>query len=310
MGNESSSSPSPSPSSSASPRATMSSGPSPETASSPSHATNHAPTPTATIEVPLTLIDADDHDNYRIALNPEALHELTDSIRAHGLLHPLCVRRRGPRLQLVAGFRRLAACHLIGLAHVPVHILPADVHDDAAVRLAENVVRHNLSPVEEALAIERSQQETPRSPQDLAASLHRSVSWIRHRLALTNYDPAILEALHAGHLTLAVADELALVQDPTQRSSLLDAAIRNGCSASTARLWRTHANAYIGDTTSQATQPSPPPQAGPPPRVLKACIFCEREHDITTMSHITLCSPCLQQLQRAQDQTADPTPHQ
>jgi ParB family chromosome partitioning protein len=89
----------------------------------------------------------------RLEMDPEALEELSQSIRTHGLLEPLLVRRspaNSMRYQLIAGERRLRASHLAGLDRVPVIVHEASDEEMLEIALVENVQRENLNPIDEA----------------------------------------------------------------------------------------------------------------------------------------------------------------
>lgn len=287
------------------PPETTSNSPVSQTAQSDSVDSPEAPLVSHFRFLPLDAIRTDQDQNERFALDPEALRQLADSIARLGLINPIRVRPEEDGFRLVAGFRRLEACRLLGRVTLACHIDPSPADSDAAIRLAENLERADLTVVEEARGVYRFEQTTHASPDELATRLHRSVNWIRHRLALNNYPFIVLDALHAKTISLGVADELALIQDPQQLRALLTAAIDNGCTTRQAAAWRIHANAFIGDSTGAATQPPPPHMEGPPPRVLKTCLICSREHDITTLSYVTICPTCLQQVQAV---TAPPSP--
>jgi ParB family chromosome partitioning protein len=286
--------------------ATTSSSPATATPPSESAAGPAGPNLETLQSVPLDLIDADDQNNDRLSLDPDQLGELANSIRAIGLVQPIRVRKNGQRFHLVAGFRRLAALKILGRQCAPAIVNPFQQAPDPTVRLAENLVRADLSPVEEAHAVQRAADELQHSPATLAARLNRSKQWVNHRLALATYPEPILHALHNRQVSLGVADELALVADPAQRTALLQAAIRNGCTTRQAQAWRTHANAYIGDSTAAPSQTSPPADPGPPPRLLKSCFACDREHDVTELSYVTICSACVARVADAKRAAARP----
>jgi len=259
-------------------------------------------------DLPLDLIDADHQDNDRFALDPDALRELADSIRAVGLINPIAVAQHGDRFHLIAGYRRLEACRLIGLDPVPAVIRDTPPERHVSVRLAENLTRANLSPVEEARTLQRLIQQHHHPPEQLATTLNRSTNWIQHRLALANYPEPVLEALHRKAISLAVADELALVLDPAQCGALLAAAIDSGCTGRQAAAWRVHANAYTGESTTAPTQSTPPQVLGPPPVVTKACAACQRPTPLTRMSYVCLCGDCTAAILHATAKPLDAAP--
>lgn len=280
------------------PETTSPSNSSPEAPSSCTAGTR--PPPSSTLrDLPLDLIDADYDQNDRFALDANQLRELADSIRAVGLINPIRVAQHGDRFDLQVGYRRLEAFRLIGRQNIPALVTTTDEAPPATLRLAENLIRADLTPVEEARTVARLLEQTHHTTEQMATLLNRSPAWIQHRIDLANYPEEILDALHLRQIKLGVADELALVRDPAQRSALLRAAADNGCTARTAALWRAHANAYIGNSTATPTQAPGPPVTGPPPTVHKQCFACQQPFDITTLSYITVCADCLATLEQA-----------
>ncbi len=95
-------------------------------------------------------------DQPRRTFDPNGLAELADSIRVHGILQPLAVRRLGGgRYELIAGERRLRAALLCGLSEVPCLVLSADRTNSCLLSLIENIQRRDLDFWEEAKALER-----------------------------------------------------------------------------------------------------------------------------------------------------------
>ena len=86
---------------------------------------------------------------------PEALQELVDSIRQHGIIQPLIVRRIDGRHELIAGERRWRAAQELGLAEVPVIVRTASDLEVLELSLIENLQRTDLNPIEEAHAVDR-----------------------------------------------------------------------------------------------------------------------------------------------------------
>jgi ParB family chromosome partitioning protein len=118
----------------------------------------------------------------RSPLDPEALTALAASIRESGIVQPILVRRVGPRFQIIAGERRWRAAQRLGLATVPVTV--RDVPDDRLLELAlvENIQRQELTPLEEAHAFQRLQQEFHLTQEDVAAKVGRDRSTVANTL--------------------------------------------------------------------------------------------------------------------------------
>ena len=95
-------------------------------------------------------------DQPRRYFDPDGLSELADSIRAHGILQPLSVRRKGGgRYELIAGERRLRAAMICGLEQVPCLVLEVSRESSCLLSLIENLQRRDLDFWEEAKALER-----------------------------------------------------------------------------------------------------------------------------------------------------------
>ncbi|MEX5623741.1 ParB/RepB/Spo0J family partition protein, partial [Pseudomonas syringae] len=93
-------------------------------------------------------------------MDPEALEELAHSIRSHGVMQPIVVRPIGEnRYEIIAGERRWRATQQAGLDTIPAMV--REVPDEAAIAMAliENIQREDLNPLEEAMALQRLQQE-------------------------------------------------------------------------------------------------------------------------------------------------------
>lgn len=108
--------------------------------------------------IPIDLIDPNPVQPRR-AFEPAALQELAQSIRQHGIIQPLVVRRHGSRYQLVAGERRWRAARMADLTHVPVVVQEVPDERLLEVTLIENVQREDLNPIELALAFDRMARE-------------------------------------------------------------------------------------------------------------------------------------------------------
>ena len=92
---------------------------------------------------------------------PEALDELADSIRQHGILQPLSVRRVGNQYELVSGERRLRAAELAGVTDIPCILMSMDEKESCLAALVENLQRQDLNYVEEAQGIRRLLEQYP-----------------------------------------------------------------------------------------------------------------------------------------------------
>src|SRR5690606_10644055 len=107
-----------------------------------------------TQEIPVVDIEPNPYQPRR-HFDPESLAELAASIKEHGVLQPLLVRRKGSGYQLIAGERRWRAAQQAGLRTVPVVVKELDDRTIMEIALVENLQREDLNPIEEAEAYQR-----------------------------------------------------------------------------------------------------------------------------------------------------------
>ena len=131
----------------------------------------------------------------RRSFDEEALRELSESIRAYGILNPLTVRLRAGRYELVAGERRLRAAKLAGLREVPCILVDVSLEDASLLALVENLQRKDLDFVEEARGIRRLIMTFGMSQEEAARRLGKSQSAVANKLRLLRLPEDVLEAL-------------------------------------------------------------------------------------------------------------------
>lgn len=142
-------------------------------------------------------------------MNPEALEELAQSIRAQGVMQPIVVRPLAKnRYEIIAGERRWRASQQAGLEKVPCVI--RDVPDDAAIAMAliENIQREDLNPIEEAMALQRLQDEFELTHQQVAEAVGKSRTTITNLLRLMGLSPEVKTLLEHGDLEMGHARAL------------------------------------------------------------------------------------------------------
>ena len=148
---------------------------------------------------------------------PEPLAELADSIRRHGILQPLTVRRTKTGWELVAGERRLRAARMAGLREVPCLIAAVGEEDAALLALIENLQRRDLDYLEEAAAISRLIGRYGLSQQQAAEKLGKSQPAIANKLRLLRLGPPVTDCLRQYGLTERHARALLRLTDPEQQ---------------------------------------------------------------------------------------------
>lgn len=140
-------------------------------------------------------------DQPRRHFDEEALLGLADSIRRHGLLQPIVVRRVAGRYELIAGERRLQAAKRAGLEAIPVIVREARPEDRLELALIENLQRENLTPLEEAEAYRHLIDANGFTQDELAVRVGKSRPTITNALRLLGLPEPVKTQLEAGELS-------------------------------------------------------------------------------------------------------------
>ncbi|MGO2391263.1 MAG: ParB/RepB/Spo0J family partition protein [Halomonas sp.] len=151
-------------------------------------------------------------------IQPEALEELADSIRAQGVMQPIVVRPIGvDRYEIIAGERRWRASQLAELDVIPAVI--REVSDEVALALAliENIQRENLNAIEEAMALKRLGEEFELTQQQIADAVGKSRTQVANLLRLLALDPEVQTLLERGDLDMGHARALLTLSSSQQR---------------------------------------------------------------------------------------------
>ena len=142
-------------------------------------------------------------------IEPESLQELADSIKAQGVLQPIVVRPvSDKKYEIIAGERRWRATQLAGLDVIPVVV--RDVSDEAAIAMAliENIQREDLNPIEEAVSLQRLQQEFDLTQQEVASAVGKSRSTVANLLRLMTLRDDVRRLVEHGDLEMGHARAL------------------------------------------------------------------------------------------------------
>ncbi|MFN2475882.1 MAG: ParB/RepB/Spo0J family partition protein [Chthoniobacterales bacterium] len=156
----------------------------------------------------------------------EALQELVESIRQHGIIQPLIVRMIGGRHELIAGERRWRAAQQAGIAHAPVIVREATDHDVLELALIENLQRADLNPIEEASAYERLATEFGMRQEDIAAKVGRSRASVANSMRLLDLHPQIQGWVTQGLLSVGHAKVLLGVRAQEEQLAIAETILR------------------------------------------------------------------------------------
>lgn len=144
----------------------------------------------------------------------EAIAALADSIRQYGMLQPILVRPYGMVYQIVAGERRWRAANLLELEEVPVIIKEFSDQETMQIALIENLVREDLTPLEEAAGFRDLMEQYGMTQEEVAKSVGRSRSAVANALRLLQLPEEIRQMLETGSITAGHARALLAITDP------------------------------------------------------------------------------------------------
>ena len=164
----------------------------------------------------------------------EALTELADSIRQHGILQPLSVRRVSGGYELVAGERRLRAAQLAGLTEVPCIIMQMDDQQSGITAMIENLQRQDLDYIEEAMGIAAMMRQCHMGQEQAAKLLGKSQSAVANKLRLLRHSEKVLAALRETGLTERHARALLRLPGEEEKLAAIAEISRQGMSVARA----------------------------------------------------------------------------
>ena len=154
----------------------------------------------------------------RMEVEAANLDELTQSIRVHGVIQPIIVRKTDGGFEIIAGERRWRAAQRASLHEVPVLIKELADHSALEVALVENLQRLDLSPLEEAEGYRRLMQEFEHTQEALAKGVGRSRSHVANMMRLLDLPDAVKQLLDVGKLSVGHARALLGAADPTAQA--------------------------------------------------------------------------------------------
>jgi ParB family chromosome partitioning protein len=205
-------------------------------------------------EIPVDAIDPNPEQPRR-QFDADELARLADSIRRHGVLQPVVVRRAGSRYELVVGERRWRASRAAGLRSIPAVIADVDAGDRLELALIENVQRHDLNPIELGHAF-RTLSENGATQEEIGERVGLDRSTIANHVRLLELGRELQEDVERGRLGVGHAKALLQVANPERRRHLRDRIVRDGLSV---RAAEELGRSLAGPAPGRKAQPRPTP---------------------------------------------------
>ena len=164
----------------------------------------------------------------------DALTELSDSIRQHGILQPLSVRRITGGYELIAGERRLRAAQMAGVTDIPCIVMNMNERESGTAAMVENLQRQDLDFVEEARGISFLMESWSMSQEQVARLLGKSQSAIANKLRILRHSPEVLQALREGELTERHGRALLKLRTEEEKMQTIEVIVRQNMSVARA----------------------------------------------------------------------------
>lgn len=176
--------------------------------------------------ISLNLID-NNSNQPRVQFDEDKLSELAESIRVHGIVQPILLKKIGERYRIIAGERRFRAARLAGLFEIPAIIKNMSEREMQEVALIENLQRVDLNPIEEASAIKELLTGYGLTQEELASRLGKSRPAITNALRLLTLPQEVQEMLREGKLSAGHARALAALDDPNDIIEIANSVVEN-----------------------------------------------------------------------------------
>ena len=166
----------------------------------------------------------------RKQFDPDALADLADSIREHGIIQPLTVRKlQSGYYQIIAGERRWRAARIAGLSEVPAIVIEADDRKAMELAMIENLQREDLNPIEEAAGFQSLMETYHMTQEEAASRVGKSRSAVANALRLLSLTPPVAKLVEEGKLSAGHARAL-LPLSPALQENAAGAVISGGLS--------------------------------------------------------------------------------
>ncbi len=164
------------------------------------------------VEIPLDEIRSNPYQPRKV-FDEKALNELAESIKEHGIVQPIIVKKSIKGYELIAGERRTKASRLAKMSTIPAIIRDLNDQEMMEIALIENIQRENLNPIEEAIAFKKIIDETNMTQEQVAVKFGKSRTYITNLLGLLNLPESVRTLVANRELSMSHARTLSKITD-------------------------------------------------------------------------------------------------
>ena len=183
----------------------------------------------ADFEVKISLVEPN-KEQPRKNFEEDALNELADSIKQHGIIQPLVVVKKDEHFEIVTGERRWRAAKIAGLKTVPVVVKNLTEQQIMELSLIENLQREDLNPIEEAMAYQKLMQEFNMTQEELSRKVSKSRTVIANTVRLLKLDEGVKELLSKGEISNGHARSLLALENLDEQYDIAMRIVEEGLS--------------------------------------------------------------------------------
>ena len=181
------------------------------------------------VEIPLTEIRSNPYQP-RKEFDEQSLREFADSIKEHGVIQPIIVKKSIKGYEIIAGERRTRASKMAGKETIPAIIRDFTDQEMMEIALIENIQREDLNPIEEAEALAKIIESNNMTQEEAAKKFGKSRSYITNILGLLSLPEKTKKYVREGKISMGHARVLSKLSDPDQINQLADLIIEDGLS--------------------------------------------------------------------------------
>lgn len=220
----------------------------------------------------------------RSQMDEEKLDELAASIKTHGLIQPITLRKVGEMYEVVAGHRRTKAARRAGLVTISAIVRELSDADTDGMRMHENLYREDINPVDEGRYIRKMVDIHHVEPHELALMTGKSEAYLKARYELLDYPDYLIEAVESEKVSLTAAKWLSQIDNDKVRMEYTRFAILGGITAKRAEAW--YRSWSAGSLPPEATEYVAQPVGDAPPerKMYAHCALCRNEDDLDNMT--------------------------
>lgn len=210
-----------------------------------------------TSEIKLSLIEPNTGQP-RKDFDEDSLAELAASIKEHGVIQPIIVKKTGKTYRIIAGERRWRAARIAGLKEIPAIVREYDDKETAEIALIENIQREDLNSIEEAKAYRSLIEDYHLTQDELAKRVSKSRTAITNSLRLLQFDDSILELIESGELSAGHARAILSVNGKKAQYKAAREVINNGLSVrDTEKIAKRYNTAKTDKTSGRSSADDP-----------------------------------------------------